>query len=122
MKLLLDQNIPRGWLTELRAAGHEVHLWSDFGPRDADDDTICRWAFANDRVVLTFDLDFGAILQATGAVGPSVVILRARDGRVEGSDSQLLAVLEKFRVHLEEGALIIVDHERQRVRLLPLGR
>lgn len=122
MKLLLDQNIPRGWLTELRAAGHEVYLWSDIGPRGADDDTICRWAFGNACVVLTFDLDFGTILQATGAVGPSVLILRARDGRVERSGSQLLAVLDKFRLHLELGALVILDHDRQRVRLLPLSR
>lgn len=122
MRLLLDQNMPRGWLEDLRDAGFEAIRWSDVGPRDADDEAICAWALAHDYVVLTFDLDFGAILQSAGAVGPSVVIVRARDGRPQQIRSDLYFVLNEFRFHLEEGALIIVDHHRHRLRMLPLER
>ncbi|MBA4180006.1 MAG: hypothetical protein C0506_05395 [Anaerolinea sp.] len=114
--------MPRSWLADLRAAGFEATLWSDVGPRDAGDDTICAWAFANGHVVLTYDLDFGTILQSTGAVGPSVVILRARDGRPQRARADVYLVLSKFRFALEEGALIIIDHLHHRVRMLPLAR
>ncbi len=38
-------------------------------------------ALDEQRVVLTHDLDFGAMLAATGARGPSVVAVRIQDVR-----------------------------------------
>lgn len=93
MKLVLDQNMPRQWLAVLREAGHDAILWAEVGPSNADDIEICRWADANGRIVVTLDLDFGTILRATGALGPSVIILRARDGRPPRLERDVLWVL-----------------------------
>jgi predicted nuclease of predicted toxin-antitoxin system len=120
MRLVLDQNLPRYWLPILREAGHDVIVWSQVGASDADDIEICRWAHAHDRIVVTQDLDFGAILKATGALGPSVVILRARDGRPAKLEREVLWTLERYTFSLQEGALVMVDHQKQRVRMLPL--
>lgn len=122
MKLVVDQNVPRHWLAVLGEAGHDVVLWSQIGPSNADDIEICMWADAHDRVVLTQDLDFGTILKATGALGPSVMIMRARDGRPANLEREVLWVLERYAFDLAEGALVMLDHNKQRVRRLPLDR
>jgi predicted nuclease of predicted toxin-antitoxin system len=71
-------------------------------------------------VVLTHDLDFGAILAATQRRKPSVVQLRASDVRPEVIGLQVVAALRQLQVELDNGALITVDPTKTRVRILPL--
>jgi|SRR5262245_7366363 len=76
MKLLVDMNLSPGWVTFLAAEGLEAVHWSQVGP-GSDDAELMRWAAAAGYVVLTADLDFGAILAATGDTRPSVVQVRS---------------------------------------------
>ena len=73
-------------------------------------------------MVLTHDLDFGAILSATGMQSPSVVQVRTRDVFPETIFPLLSRTLWLYREELMRGALVIVDGQRERVRLLPLRR
>jgi len=62
----------------LRAAAHDaVHLREEDLIRlpDPDPDIVAK-AAQEQRVVLTFDLDFGDILAVAGAEAPSVIIFR----------------------------------------------
>jgi predicted nuclease of predicted toxin-antitoxin system len=61
MKLLVDMNLSPRWITLLRDAGWESTHWSQVGHATARDSEIMAYAAANDFVVLTHDLDFGAI-------------------------------------------------------------
>ncbi|WP_295879244.1 DUF5615 family PIN-like protein [uncultured Thiohalocapsa sp.] len=79
MKLLLDMNLSPALAQALTAAGWDALHWSSVGPVDASDAAIMLWARANQRVVITNDLDFSAILAATRASGPSVVQIWAQD-------------------------------------------
>ena len=65
MKLLLDMNLSPRWVTLLREAGWDCLHWSGVGKRDALDAEIMAYAATNDMVVVTHDLDFGAILAVT---------------------------------------------------------
>jgi predicted nuclease of predicted toxin-antitoxin system len=112
----------RYWKAVLEDAGHDVIAWAEVGSIHAEDEEICAWARANDRVVLTQDLDFGTILAASGAASPSAVILRSRDSRPSGLSHDLLWVLDSYVFSLGEGALLILDHGRHRLRKLPLER
>lgn len=78
------------------------------------------YAGANDYVVLTHDLDFGAILAATHGEKPSVVQIRAEDVSPDVIGQQIIAALRQMESDLEEGALLTVDPNRTRLRLLPL--
>ena len=78
------------------------------------------YALANDFIVLTHDLDFGAILAATGGGKPSVIQIRADDTSPEVVGSSIVAVLHKLSAELEAGALLTIEPERSRIRLLPL--
>jgi predicted nuclease of predicted toxin-antitoxin system len=77
-------------------------------------------ALDDGRVVLTHDLDFGAMLAATQAKGPSVVQVRTQDVRPHSLSPLLIPLLHQYQSELEAGALLIVDEARSRVRLLPL--
>lgn len=78
------------------------------------------YAKVNNYVVLTHDLDFGAILAATHGEKPSVVQIRAEDVSPDVIGTQVVAALRQMASELEEGALLTVDPNRTRLRVLPL--
>jgi predicted nuclease of predicted toxin-antitoxin system len=71
-------------------------------------------------VVLTHDLDFGAILAATQGEKPSVVQLRGDDVRPEGIGPQVIAALTQVAASLRAGALVTIQPGRTRITVLPL--
>jgi predicted nuclease of predicted toxin-antitoxin system len=71
MKLLVDMNLSPGWLKLLRDLGWEAEHWSHIGRPNAPDSEVMAYAAAHEYVVLTHDLDFGAILAVTRGEKPS---------------------------------------------------
>lgn len=80
------------------------------------------YASANDYVVLTHDLDFSAILAATHGDKPSVVQIRSEDLSPDAIGKQIIAALRQMETELANGALLTIDPNRTRLRLLPLQR
>lgn len=120
MKLLVDMNLSPRWVGVLADAGIAAAHWSTLGPSHAPDSAIMAFAAANDYVVLTHDLDFSAILAATHGEKPSVVQIRAGDVSPNVIARQVIAALRQMASELEEGALLTVDPNRTRLRVLPL--
>ena len=77
-------------------------------------------ARANGMVVLTHDLDFGALLALTHAEGPSVLQLRGANVLPELAAHTIINALKAHESALSDGALVVVDPGRSRVRVLPL--
>ena len=61
------------------------------------------WAEHNGRVVLTHDLDYGAILAATQMTAPSVVQVRTQDVRPHSLAPLLISVLRPHKTELDSG-------------------
>ncbi|MEO8714204.1 MAG: DUF5615 family PIN-like protein [Acetobacteraceae bacterium] len=120
MRLLVDMNLSPRWVGVLVEAGIEAAHWSSVGAPDAPDAEIMAYASANDYVLLTHDLDFGAILAATQGKKPSVVQLRADDVSPDMIGKHVVAASRQMAAELERGALLTVDPNRARVRVLPL--
>ena len=120
MKLLVDMNLSPRWIGFLTNAGIEAVHWSTLGAANAPDSVIMAYASANDYTVLTHDLDFSAILAATHGEKPSVIQIRAEDVSPEAIGNQILIALQQMASELEEGALLTVDPNRTRIRVLPL--
>ena len=78
------------------------------------------YALSHHFIVLTQDLDFGAILAATGGMKPSVVQLRSDDLDPFTIGPKVLLALERFAKLLDDGALVTVDPKRIRASILPL--
>lgn len=89
----------------LRERGDDaVHL-RELRLQTLPDDQILGKARSEHRIVLTFDLDFGDLLAASGGQTPSVILLK------------VLAACEDV---LARGAFIVVEDSSFRVRRLPI--
>jgi predicted nuclease of predicted toxin-antitoxin system len=122
MKILLDMNLSPLWREVLQAEGWEAVHWSEVGDPRATDRVIMNWAGANGYVVFTHDLDFGALLAATQALGPSVIQARTQDVMPDAIGSLVIRVLRDCAEALNEGALVVIQEGRSRVRILPLRK
>jgi predicted nuclease of predicted toxin-antitoxin system len=122
MKILIDMNLSPDWVRALNEAGIEAVHWSTVGDPHATDQTIFSWASANGYIVFTNDLDFGTILAATQAKAPSVIQIRGQDLLPASIEKQVIAALQEFAALLEEGALVTINFNRAKVRILPIRR
>jgi predicted nuclease of predicted toxin-antitoxin system len=122
MKILIDMNLSPDWVRALSEAGLEAVHWSTVGDPRATDQTIFSWASENGYIVFTNDLDFGTILAATQAKAPSVIQIRGQDLLPASIEKQVIAALQKFAALLEEGALVTINFNRAKVRILPIER
>lgn len=120
MKLLIDMNLSPFWVERLHTAGLLAVHWSAVGSAHASDAAIMAYAAEHDYVVLTHDLDFGAILAATQRTKPSVVQIRADDLSAAAIAVPLIAALRQMAPELDAGALLTIDPGRTRLSLLPL--
>ncbi len=120
MKLLVDMNLSPKWAGFLASAGFDVVHWSALGAANAPDREIMSHAREGGYVVLTSDLDFGTILAVTHGEKPSVVQLRSDNLSHENIGRQVIDALRQLTIELEGGALVTVDTERTRLRILPL--
>jgi predicted nuclease of predicted toxin-antitoxin system len=119
MKVLVDMNLSPGWVNYLATAGFEAVHWSAIGRGNETDAELMRWAAEHAHVVLTADLDFSAILAATQRQKPSVIQIRADVLTPVAIGERVITALRQARDELERGAVLSIDTERARLRILP---
>lgn len=119
-RLLLDQGLPRSTAALLTHAGWDVSHVSEIGMSRADDIDILQRARKEQRVCVTLDADFHALLATGSERGPSVVRVRK-----EGLDAAALAALLQavwpgVEDALDTDAMVTVTDRSIRVRRLPI--
>jgi len=121
MRFLADMGISERVAAWLRAEGHDVAHLRDEGLSRLPNGEIYQKGFAEHRIVLTFDLDFGEIVAASAGQIVSVILFRLHDARSERVIERLTTVLAQSSAELLTGAIIVVEDARHRVRKLPIG-
>ncbi len=120
MKFLADMGVSPRVVEHLRLMGHDaVHLHEHGLDRMTDTDILAK-AHAENRVVLTHDLDFGDLLAASQDVLPSVILFRLQDMRPGTVNRHLDDILAQHLPALESGAILSVTERRVRLRMLPI--
>jgi predicted nuclease of predicted toxin-antitoxin system len=105
----------------LRASGHDATHLRDEGLQRLPNGQVFAKAVAEDRIVITFDLDFGEILAASHGQLTSVILFRLHDTRTDRVIQRLAHVLATSGDALTHGAIIVVEDARHRVRRLPIS-
>ncbi len=74
LRLLANENIPRIAIHVLRSAGHDVTWMAELGAGASDIEVATR-AQQEDRILLTFDKEFGELILRRGVSQPRGLIL-----------------------------------------------
>jgi predicted nuclease of predicted toxin-antitoxin system len=120
MKLLADEALQDAVAHRLTTAGHDTTHVRLLGLAGHTDDDVMTVAIADNRVLVTTDTDFGTILALTGAAGPSVLLLRGIGDSVNERVDAILGVLPRVEHELSEGAVVVIEPDRFRIRHLPI--
>jgi predicted nuclease of predicted toxin-antitoxin system len=120
MKLLLDQGLPRSAAALLRNAGIDTIHVGEIAMPEAEDAEIIQHAKAENRIVVSLDADFHALLALEEAIAPSVIRIRIERLRAQAVTDLLLGVINECREDLQQGAAVTVEPSRIRIRRLPL--
>ena len=120
MKFLADMGVSQSTVAALRSGGHDVIPLRERGLSRLPDESILELARAEQRIVPTFDLDFGDLLAAASQTLTSVVIFRLRNDNPPKVTARLLGAIQTERKALEAGAVAIIEESRTRIRLLPI--
>jgi predicted nuclease of predicted toxin-antitoxin system len=117
MRILADENVERPIVEYLRGEGHDVLYAAEVFASTPDPDVLSR-ALAEQRVVLSNDLDFGELIfhQKLGARG--IVLLRLRA-------PSLSEKLQLFQRHWPVAEVQAIGHfvviTNRRIRVRPLA-
>lgn len=116
MRLLANENFPRATVEALRARGDDV-VWVRTDAPGATDDQVLARARAEQRVLLTFDKDFGELVLKRGlAASQGVVLFRLPMAKPAELTQRIVSALSSRTDW--PGHFSVVEGERIRMRPL----
>lgn len=119
MRFLANENIPGEVVAELRKRGHAV-AWILEETPGASDLAVLTRAQAEERLLLTFDKDFGELAFRSGLPASSGIILfRISAPSVEHTVRVIVTALES---RTGAGHFAVIEDDQIRLTLLPERR
>lgn len=120
MKFLLDVNMPPSLTKVFRELGGTARHVAVDGYATASDVELIQIATDAGETIVTHDLDFGQLLSFTNAQRPSVIIFRIHHVNALVFGKLLKDNWELISEPIANGAIIIIETDKIRVRNLPI--
>ena len=122
MRFLVDNALSPVLARFLRQAGHDAVHVRAIELHRSDDVTIFDRAATEDRILVSADTDFGALLATRSARKPSVIQFRGRGSRKpEALAHAIVSNLPQLIEALQSGSIVTFEPSRVRVRALPIN-
>jgi len=118
MRFLADEDVPLASIRRLRAAGYDVASIIEDSPGTKDESILAR-AHAEQRVILTFDRDYGELIYRRRLPVPvGVAYFRFAPATPKEPAELFLDLLQRRRIALE-GQFTVIGRGWLRQRPLP---
>ncbi len=118
MKFLLDQDVYAATARFLAGLGHDVTQAGQVGLSRATDEELLAVARQQDRIFITRDRDFGALVFVR-ALGSGVLYLRMLPSTQESVHTELERVLRSYSEQELRKAFVVIGAGVHRFRRLP---
>jgi len=122
MKFLIDNALSPSIAYGLIEKGHDALHVRNIGLAASSDLEIIDLAARQDRVLISSDTDFGAILTFRESTKPSFILFRQSDKQPASQLSFLLDNLPALQKELLTGCVIVLEDKRIRIRSLPISK
>jgi len=116
MRLLADENMRPRVVRALREAGYDVMAVKEVAP-SSPDSQVLRLADTGQRVLLTFDKDFGELVFLWGLRSAGIILVRLPEMPVSQRIARLLDVLPGLASQAP-GHFVVVTEDDIRIRSL----
>lgn len=117
MKFLADQDVYAITIVFLNGLGHDVVRAAQFGMATAEDAELLRVAREQERIFVTRDRDFGALVFVQGG-GPGVIYLRILPSTQNAVHAQIERVLMSYSELELQTSFVVIEPGRHRIRKL----
>src|SRR5207302_1646504 len=117
MKFVADQDVYAITIGLLSGLGHDIVPAAQLGLAQAEDAELLRVAHEQDRIFLTRDRDFGALVFVQGS-GPGVIYLRVLPSTQNAVHAELERVLTLYSEQELQGSFVVIEPGRHRIRKL----
>ena len=116
MKIKLDENIPTELAGPLLQLGHLVDTVHDEELQGHPDFDIWRAAQAEERFLITQDLDFSDARRYRPGTHPGILLVRLREPTRRRLIDRLAGVFQRNDIRDWQGCLVVLSDSRIRVR------
>jgi predicted nuclease of predicted toxin-antitoxin system len=120
MKFLLDVGISPQLGQLIEGRGHSFRYLPVYFSSKTSDHEILNIAAEAGEVIITHDLDFGKLLAFSGQNQPSVILFRIHHISAQIFYELILKAWDFIAEPLHTGALVVIESESVRVRMLPI--
>jgi predicted nuclease of predicted toxin-antitoxin system len=117
MKFLADQDVYASTVRFLSGLGHDIVTAGQLGLAQAEDIELLRIAHEQDRIFVTRDRDFGALVFVQGS-GPGIIYLRILPSTQISVHAELERVLTLHSEPELQASFLVVEPGRHRIRKL----
>ena len=116
MRVKLDENLPIQLKRLFTESGHDAATVVDEGLGGAADTEIAAICIAEERVLVTQDLDFADIRTYPPAEYAGIVVFRLSSAARDALLEVIPILIERLEESFPKGQLWIVEHSRIRLR------
>lgn len=117
-RILANENFPLASVNVLRRAGHDVLSVTETSPGSSDS-SILELAFSQQRILVTFDRDYGELVYLRNLPCPSAIILLRFDPATPEDAGEMVSALLSTETREIIGHYVVLGREYLRRRPLP---